>query len=291
MATPNLKILVNALRLGQPQDPKAVAFVLAEAITAQDETIEELRRKLAMTQQLTQILEARANRLEAELDAMRAVLGGHAHQAAAYQPPPSTRMHDHAPASHAPPPSHRPPSQPPPVHRSAPPPAGQPGSVPPPADGPSALRIPVHTAVPEIHAAIPDSDSFEESVDDFKTATVVVRQRDVLAAHLPEAPFQITPAGARVQPHASIPGAPWARERGHQVPVPMDDYTVDAFERGISSEDLEGETYHNQEGQNALRDLGIAGAHPSQSSGNRPRTTPRIPDDENPRDRVPPRKR
>ena len=68
MATPNLKILLNALRLGQPQDPKAVSFVLAEAIAAQDEIIDDLRRRLGMAIQQTQILEVKANRLEAELD-------------------------------------------------------------------------------------------------------------------------------------------------------------------------------------------------------------------------------
>ncbi|MBL9021750.1 MAG: hypothetical protein JNL21_06095 [Myxococcales bacterium] len=267
MPTPNLKILLNALRLGQPQDPKAVAFVLAEAITAQDEAIEELRRKLAMMQQLTQVLEAKASRLEAELEAVR---GGYPH--GTFQAPPSARPHhEHAP------PSHRPASQPPPVHRSAPPPPPAAAL----ADGPSALRMP---APPEI----PDAPGFEESVDDFRTQTVVVRQRDVLAARIPGAPFQITPAGAPPQPQGSIPGAPWAHNRGHHVQMPMDDYTVDAvaLERSASSDDLEGETYHNQEGDSALRNLGIAGAQPS---AQRPRTTPRIPDDETPDGTLPPK--
>ena len=263
MPTPNLKILLNALRLGQPQDPKAVAFVLAEAITAQDDAIEDLRRKLAMTQQLAQVLEAKAARLETELEALR---GGYPH--ATFQVPPSARPahHEHAPASP------RAPSQPPPVHRSAPPPAS--GL---PTDGPSALRMPAPPDLPE---------DLEESVDDFRTQTVVVRQRDVLAARIPGAPFQITPAGAPPQPPASIPGAPRAQNRGHHVQMPMDDYTVDAvaLERSGSSEDLEGETSHNQDV--ALRTLGIAGAQPTP---HRPRTTPRIPDDETPDGTQPPK--
>jgi hypothetical protein len=297
MATPNLKLLLNALRLGQPQDPKAVAFVLGEAVAAQDEIIEELRRKLGMMAQQAQILEVKTNRLEAELEALRALYGmppsthtpqpdprgadlrgadPRAQQQQQYMPapasvrPPSVRPQ----AAVEPPVSHRPASQPPasmhrsqpPMHRSQPPPAG-PGS--------SGLRLgrPVadddarhepQYASEAKYASEVQYASEDSSDGGFKNETVVVRREDVLAAHLPEAPFQITPAGARIPPNQSIPGAPWARERGPRIQVPMEEFTIDASSMPRdSSEDLDGETY----------------ATPQKA---RPRTTPRIPDDDSP---------
>lgn len=289
MATPNLKLLLNALRLGQPQDPKAVAFVLGEAIAAQDEIIEELRRKLGMMTQQAQILEVKTNRLEAEIEALRALYGM---VPSTHTPQPDGRGADprlqqqYAPSSVRPPlsqppdpgpTSHRPASQPPPpmhrsqpsIHRSQPPPAGA---------GSSGLRLgrPTDDERHDPHYTSEPQYAAEESSDGgFKSETVVVRREDVLAAHLPEAPFQITPAGPRVPPNQSIPGAPWARERGPHIQVPMDDFTIDAssLPRPLDAdsrpagrdfaEDLDGETY----------------ATPQKA---RPRTTPRIPDDESP---------
>jgi len=279
MATPDLKLLLNALRLGQPQDPKAVAFVLGEAIAAQDEVIEDLRRKLGMMAQQAQILEVKTNRLEAEIEALRALYGM---PPSTHTPQPDPRVQQqYAPASGRPasvrpqapdpaPISHRPPSQPPatmhrsqpPMHRSQPPPAN-PGS--------AGLRLgrpadddrhePQYP--PESQYSSEAQYASEDSSDGgFKSETVVVRREDVLAAHLPEAPFQITPAGARIPPNQSIPGAPWARERGPRIQVPMEEFTIDASSLPReSSEDLDGETY----------------ATPQKA---RPRTTPRMPDDD-----------
>ncbi|NUO52446.1 MAG: hypothetical protein HOV80_26660 [Polyangiaceae bacterium] len=279
MATPNLKLLLNALRLGQPQDPKAVAFVLGEAIAAQDEVIEELRRKLGMMAQQAQILEVKSNRLEAEIEALRALYGmppsthtpqpdpGRADPRVQQQYSPASvrpasvrpQAPDPAPISHRPPSQppatmHR--SQPPPMHRSQPPPAG-PGSA-----GLRLGRLTDDERHEAQYAAEAQYASEDSSDGGFKSETVVVRREDVLAAHLPEAPFQITPAGARIPPNQSIPGAPWARERGPRIQVPMDEFTIDAssLPREIS-EDLDGETY----------------ATPQKA---RPRTTPRMPDDD-----------
>ena len=59
MSTPTFKLLLNALRLGQPQDPQAAIFALVEALSAQEELIDDLRRKLQVVQSATQILEIR----------------------------------------------------------------------------------------------------------------------------------------------------------------------------------------------------------------------------------------
>jgi len=71
MPTPTFKLLLNALRLGQPQDPQAAIFALVEALSAQEEVIEELRRRVQVVQSAAQILETKAARLEMDLDAMR----------------------------------------------------------------------------------------------------------------------------------------------------------------------------------------------------------------------------
>ncbi len=319
MATPNLKLLLNALRLGQPQDPKAAVFVLAEAIAAQDDVIDELKRRLTMLQQHAQVLETKTNRLEAELDAARSLGGASssAHQAAtqqaalhqaaqhqaaqqaaaqqaAAQQAAAHQAHQarayashaaeagpasqHAPYSQHPRSQHPPPSQPPPASSPATSPvAREAPSQPPPAM--TASRPP--PAVPRLAS--------EDSADEFATGTVVVRQQDVLATRFHQAPFHITPAGPHGNPQASIPGAPWARERGAQVQVPVDEFTVEApAYRGPnplahgsqpparSNEDLEDETYMDRGEQESLGDLGIAGAQPRA----RPRTTPRLDDDE-----------
>jgi hypothetical protein len=194
-----------------------------------------------MAIQQTQILEVKANRLEAELETMRALYGGppsHAHVHQQYgQAPASAR-----PPTHGDAPSHpnRPPSQPPPpIHRSQPPPAHR--SQPPPAGAQASAGLRLGRDLHREQYVAEDS-----SADDIKNETVVVRREDVLAAHQaqPQVPFQITPPGAPPPPSASIPGAPWARDRGPRVQVPIEEYTIDAPSlRADSSSDLDGDTY------------------------------------------------
>ena len=76
MSTPTLKLLLNALRLGQPQDPQAAIFALAEHILAQDDLIEDLRKRITVVQSAAQILETKAVRLENELESF--LRGGYA---------------------------------------------------------------------------------------------------------------------------------------------------------------------------------------------------------------------
>lgn len=140
MATPKLKLLLNALRLGQPQDPQAAIFALAEELAAQDETIEELKRRLAVAQSAANILETKAARLEMEIDVLR-----HAGAAArrsepppAYAAPGSVRpeaLRDAGPMSSPLGPGGIPPYQPPridpPPQQHAPPQGRAPGGPPP----------------------------------------------------------------------------------------------------------------------------------------------------------------
>ena len=128
MATPNLKLLLNAMRLGQPQDPQAAVFALAEALMAQEEVIDELKRRLHVVQSAAHILETKASRLESELEALR--YGGHASPPPSERPPPSfgpppMREAREAMPSNRPP--ARPPSEaPPPLAAMAMPPMGMP---------------------------------------------------------------------------------------------------------------------------------------------------------------------
>lgn len=118
MPTPTFKLLLNALRLGQPQDPQASIRVLAEAMAAQDEVIEELKRKLLVVQSAAQIFETKAARLELELEAARLGVA---------MGPPALSQPYAPPAVGAPPASDRPP----------------PPSVPPPMSSPAAERTPL----------------------------------------------------------------------------------------------------------------------------------------------------
>jgi hypothetical protein len=66
MPTPHVKLLLHALRLGQPQDPQAAFAALGEALTFQADRIDELGRQLAAAAQREQALLARVARLEAD---------------------------------------------------------------------------------------------------------------------------------------------------------------------------------------------------------------------------------
>jgi hypothetical protein len=263
MPSPNMKLLLHALRLGQPQDPKAAVFVLAEEIAAHEDAIEDLRRRHAIAQTHAQHMETRANRLEAELDALRSLLS---HHPVAERPQASG--------------SQRPPSVAPVGHHSAPPPSNTPPSKPP--------------SGGQAHMTVERLNQEDSSGDDFRVETVVVRQSDLLVVQ-GDAPFQISPPGApRQGPQSSIPGAPWARDRGAQVEYPIEEYTVDSpdasdrrstqkraaqrpvepGQQGRAQEDLEAETFHDAGGNDRLT---ITAAHPAAGAPSRAaslRTTP-----------------
>lgn len=184
MTNPNLKLLVNALRLGQPQDPQGAILLLAEACLALEEQLDEAKRRLSVVQSAANIFEAKATRLEMELEALRGLSG-------------AVPVHAPAPAQapSAPAPPKRPTHGPPPMRTA---------STPPPA-----IQL----------ASIVD----DASQDDFATATVVVHKRDVESLRQPEAPFRLAPAGQRGGPdRGRIPGAPWAHppayEEGASLP-------------------------------------------------------------------------
>jgi hypothetical protein len=218
MTTPNFKLLLHALRLGQPPEPTSAIRALVEELAAQEEQFEELKKKLAVLGSHLQFVEARAARLESApqahepyahegyasapspasggprsapptsaiaaleaYEASLAALSPHAQAAASPEPPASASAHG---------------------HRSVPPPA----------------RPPLET---------------EDSIDDeYKSETVVVNRRDIQALRGQEAPFRLPPPGARVVPEArpSIPGAPWARS-GRGAPRATshlhEDHTID----------------------------------------------------------------
>jgi hypothetical protein len=190
MATPNLKLLLNAMRLGQPQDPQAAVFALAEALMAQEEVIDELKRRLHVVQSAAHILETKASRLESELEALR--YGGHASPPPSERPPPSFGPPPMREAREAMP-SNRPPARP---ASEAPPPL-------------AAMAMPP-MGMPRAPRELAPLDA-EDSQDDFRVETVVVNKRDVEILMGPEAPFRIAPAGQHNTPRGSIPGAPWAR--------------------------------------------------------------------------------
>lgn len=50
MTTPNFKVLVHAMQLGQPSDPQASLRVLTEQVVSQQEEIAQLRREIALLQ-------------------------------------------------------------------------------------------------------------------------------------------------------------------------------------------------------------------------------------------------
>jgi hypothetical protein len=210
MSTPKLKLLLQAIRLGQPQDPQAAIAALAEAVAAQSETIEELRSKLAVVQSRAQILDAKVALLETDM--VQGRMGGEPQSAHVPNIMPATTQ---GALSHGPAPTRRPPSIAPP----APPP-------------------PLPDARP--HELI-DADSS----DDFSMETAVISRRDVDALRVPDLPFRMPNAALRADnPRASIPGAPWARRQANPAPIPHDEFTVDGPVPG----EEDGETYQDAGG-------------------------------------------
>jgi hypothetical protein len=69
MPTPNVKLLLHALRLGHPQEPQAAALALAEAATLQQDQIAALERALFAAAERERALVERVARLELALSA------------------------------------------------------------------------------------------------------------------------------------------------------------------------------------------------------------------------------
>jgi hypothetical protein len=86
MPTPHVKLLLHALRLGQPQDPQAALAALGEALTIQAGRIDELARQLAAATQREQSLLARLARLESDRVVLPQV-GALANPASSPEPP------------------------------------------------------------------------------------------------------------------------------------------------------------------------------------------------------------
>lgn len=168
MPTPNFKVLMNALKLGQPAEPSLAIKALVEAISAQQKEMEELRQRMTLLISRVQIAEARANRLEGLLGE-----GGH-----------SPRTNTAQPAARAP-------SVPPPARGHAGLRTGM--SQPPPN-----VR-PVYASVPRSSFDL-DSDSF----DGFN-GTVVASKADLERAVQAEAPFPLAPPGSMRRPNDRLP--------------------------------------------------------------------------------------
>jgi hypothetical protein len=226
MTTPNFKLLLHALRLGQPPEPTSAIRALAEELAAQEEQFEELKKKLAVLGSHLQFVEARAARLENAPPAYE----GYAHEGYASAPSPASA-------------------------RAADPRAAGPRSAPPnsasaaleayeaslaalaphatsavASESASPTSLHRHRSVPP--PARPPLETEDSSDDEYRSETVVVNRRDIDALRGQEAPFRLPPPGSRGVPEArrSIPGAPWARGgrpgQGSAGQV-QDDHTVD----------------------------------------------------------------
>jgi hypothetical protein len=221
MATPTFKLLLNALRLGQPQEPQAAIRALVEQIAAQEETIEELRRHLQVAMSATNLLEAKATRLEREL--AKVIANG-----------------PFLPEEQEPTPYSRKPSAPPPPGPQASP------------FGPSALGVPPSTlnTPPASAVSAPDFD------EGFNMETVVVSRKDLDALSTPEAPFKLPPPGHRSPEAArSIPGSPWARSTQGPAsvrPAEPGETTAETAPGARAARAVEDETYPDAGGLPSL---------------------------------------
>jgi hypothetical protein len=202
MATPNFRLLLNAMRLGQPQDPQAAIRALAEEVAAQEEVVEDLRKRLHVATSAYNLLEAKSSRIERELEVLRARTSDAVERAdelaAVYERPGTERP---SPTFERPSPN---------FERSA---------------SPTFERAPAPTferPAPTFSNAFeeePSAAPISESGDDFNLDTMVVSRKDLEALRTPEAPFKIAPAGQRPPaPPRSIPGSPWQRSRSNAPP-------------------------------------------------------------------------
>lgn len=222
MATPTFKLLLNALRLGQPQEPQAAIRALVEQIAAQEETIEELRRHLQVAMSATNLLEAKATRFERELAKVNA--NGPFVPDEHMEPTPFSRK------------------------PSAPPPPGPQASP----FGPSALGVPPSTLSTPAASAVSAPD-FDEG---FNMETVVVSRKDLDALSTPEAPFKLPPPGHRSPEAArSIPGSPWGRSPQGPAsvrPAAPGETTLETAPGAAPARAVEDETYPDAGGLPSL---------------------------------------
>jgi len=266
MTSPNFKVLVNALQLGQPPDVASIRAVV-EQLLVQQEEIAELRRQVAMLH----------NRMAALTLTAEPEMGGPG-------PSRSPSVAETGPVAIRPP-SSRPPQS---HYEQQPQQQGYaesgypevPGSGPSPGSGPyaehpsssargaRAARSPVVSPVvdeaepgqlrsdkrrnpktlasPRGEAA--SARNVPSVVEDFESAefedfhgTVVIRgEQEELRRRTEDAPFPIAPAGSPQRHASEIPGAPWAREQAEPAPMTSrrapgpdiyDTYTIDSPER------------------------------------------------------------
>lgn len=223
MTTPNFKLLLHALRLGQPPEPTSAIRALAEELAAQEEQFEELKKKLAVLGSHLQFVEARAARLESGSQARE----GYAHEGYAHEGYAGAQSAGSASPRSTAPMSPSAALEAYEASLAALAPQAQSAAA---AEPPSQVSTQAHRSVPP--PAMPPLES-EDSVDDeYKSETVVVNRRDIDALRGQEAPFRLPPPGSRAVPEArrSIPGAPWARSgRAGQATSGSvhEDYTVD----------------------------------------------------------------
>jgi len=256
MTSPNFKVLVNALQLGQPPDLASIRAVV-EQLFVQQEEIAELRRQVAMLNNRVAAfsfaaepemggIQSRAPQVP-ETGPMATAPQDPAQQASHYELQPGYAEAGYAEAGYA-------------EAGYAETPASSPYPDAPRSD-PQGARPPVSAADPgqlltgqlrtdqlptgkrirrddrggsarNVPSVIADFES------DFGEGTQVIGKEEA-SRLLEDAPFPIAPAGAAHRPVSEIPGAPWAREPGKQVtgsrasessPNIYDTYTIDGTE-------------------------------------------------------------
>ena len=276
MATPNFRLLLNAMRLGQPQDPQAAIRALAEEVAAQEEVVEDLRKRLHVATSAYNLLEAKSSRIERELEVLRArtsdaVERAEELQAAVYERPGTERP---SPTFERPSPNFERPS---------------PNFERPPASGFERPAPTFSHSFEDEQSAMPIS----ESGDDFNLDTMVVSRKDLEALRTPEAPFKIPPAGQRPPaPPRSIPGAPWQRSRSatNTPPPPMAEAAPPPSHRPPPQQprhEEDGETYPDTGGLPSLAAaLGLSPNDP-RIQALRPSAPPRPQSDSPPSNRPP----
>lgn len=226
MPTPHFKLLLHALRLGQPQDPQAAIRAMAEAIAVDHAALEDLKARLGVMQARAQNLDAKVSLIEADVVESRLGVSAHYEPPGSGRPPAPTQV---APSQHPPPLRQQPPQQPqaPQAHPQQPYPQQSQFS-------------------PELQDARGPTMQADDS-DDYHDETAVITRGEVAAAlKAAGAPFQIAPAGGpppRKQ-LPSIPGAPWAHTSGAVPPIPTDDFTMDVEDqRAAVADEEDGETF------------------------------------------------
>jgi uncharacterized coiled-coil protein SlyX len=250
MTAPNFKVLVNALRLGQPPDVASIRAVV-EQLLAQQEEIAELRRQLSLLQ----------NRMAALTQVAEPDRGSRPPPAHHSAPPPApaqgrVRAPTGAARGYAP--------------GAAPPAAGYLEALP-----PSSARPPAGNSrgLP----SIADDREGEGEFDEYNS-TVVISRSAVDELEEVAAPFPIAPAGGgRYAPE--IPGAPWARQAAEPAPAVHEIYDTHTSETPIArlpdGPPPSSERMGRERGMAGQR----TGSTPPPYHGDPNQGPPRIPDD------------